>query len=238
MLGRYVYHRNMDVEPSIAFLGALIAVPARANILSALFDGRTLTASELAYAARVTPQTTSSHLAKLVEAKLLTVERHGRHRYYRLAGPEIAEALEPLTLISPHSPVPPRTHAPDVQRLREARFCYDHLAGRLGVVVLEAMLRRRLLIGQGRDFSLSAKGRKFCQELGIEPAQVKAQRRVFARQCLDWSERRPHLAGALGASIAQAFIDRRWIAKARTGRQVTLTEGGRTALGERLGLVL
>jgi DNA-binding transcriptional ArsR family regulator len=94
----------MDVEPSIAFLGALIAVPARANILSALFDGRALTATELAYAARVTPQTTSSHLAKLVEARLITVERQGRHRYYRLAGPQIADALEPLTLISPHSP--------------------------------------------------------------------------------------------------------------------------------------
>lgn len=228
----------MDVEPSIAYLGALIAVPARANILSALFDGRALTASELAYAARVTPQTTSSHLAKLVEAKLLTVERQGRHRYYRLAGPEIADALEPLTLISPHRPVPPRSHAPDMQKLREARFCYDHLAGRLGVLVLDAMLRRGWLIAHGRDLDLSGKGRMFCQALGIEPAQVKAQRRAFARQCLDWSERRPHLAGALGASIAQAFLDRQWIAKARAGRQVTLTEAGRKALGERLGLAL
>jgi DNA-binding transcriptional ArsR family regulator len=228
----------MDVEPSIAFLGALIAVPARANILSALFDGRALTASELAYAARVSPQTTSTHLAKLVAARLLTVERQGRHRYYRLAGPEIADALEPLTLISPHRPVPPRNPASDVQMLREARFCYDHLAGRLGVLVLEAMLQRRLLISEGRDFDLSRHGRTFCQELGIEPVQVKAQRRAFARQCLDWSERRPHLAGALGASIAKAFIDRRWIAKARTGRQVTVTEAGRSALGDRLGLVL
>jgi DNA-binding transcriptional ArsR family regulator len=228
----------MDVEPSIAHLGALIAVPARANILSALFDGGALTAGELAYAARVTPQTTSAHLAKLVEARLLTVERRGRHRYYRLAGPEVADALEPLTLISPHTPVPPRKHVADVQKLREARFCYDHLAGRLGVLVTEAMLRRRLLISQERDFVLSRKGRDFCEELGIQSAQLKAQRRAYARQCLDWSERRPHLAGALGASLAHAFLGRRWIAKARTGREVTVTDAGRTALGERLGLIL
>jgi DNA-binding transcriptional ArsR family regulator len=227
----------MDVEPSIAFLGALIAVPARANILSALFDGRALTAGELAYAARVTPQTTSSHLAKLVDAKLLIVERHGRYRYYRLAGPEIADALEPLTLISPHTPVPARGRTADVQQLREARYCYDHLAGRLGVLVTDAMLDRQLLIPQGRDFDLSPHGREFCEELGIEPTKVKAQRRAFARQCLDWSERRPHLAGALGASIAQAFLDRQWISKARTGRCVTVTETGRTALGNKLGLV-
>src|SRR3712207_4949141 len=164
----------MNVEPSIASLGALIAVPARANILSALFDGQALTASELAYAARVTPQTTSSHLAKLVDAKLLIVERHGRHRYFRLAGPEIADALEPLTLISPHTPVPARGRATDVQQLREARFCYDHLAGRLGVLVTGAMLDRKLLIPQGRDFELSRHGRKFCEELGIEPTTLKA----------------------------------------------------------------
>jgi DNA-binding transcriptional ArsR family regulator len=227
----------MDVEPSIAFLGALIAVPARANILSALFDGRALTASELAYAARVTPQTTSSHLAKLVDAKLLIVERQGRHRYYRLAGPEIADALEPLTLISPHTPVPARGRTTAVQQLREARYCYDHLAGRLGVLVTDAMLDRQLLIPRGRDFDLSPRGHKFCEELGIEPTKVKAQRRAFARPCLDWSERRPHLAGALGAAIAQVFLDRQWISKARTGRCVTVTEAGRKALGDRLGLV-
>ena len=228
----------MDVEPSIASLGALIAVPARANILSALFDGQALTASELACAARVTPQTTSSHLAQLVAARLLAVERHGRHRYYRLAGPEIADALEPLTLISPHAPVPARGRTLEVQQLREARFCYDHLAGRLGVLVTDAMLERKLLIPQGRDFDLSRRGRTFCEELGIEPARVRARRRAFARQCLDWSERRPHLAGALGAAIARAFVDRQWISKAKAGRRVTVTEAGRAALADRVGVVL
>jgi len=200
-----------------------LALPARANILSALFDGRALTASELAYAARVTPQTTSSHLAKLVDAKLLIVERHGRHRYYRLGGPAIADALEPLTLISPHTPVPVRGRTAEVQQLREGRYCYDHLAGRLGVLVTDAMLERQLLIPRSRDFDLSPLGHKFCEELGIEPTKIKAERRTFARRCLDWSERRPHLAGALGASIAQAFLDRQWT--------------GRRAMGDdRLGL--
>lgn len=226
----------MDVEPSIAPLGALIAVPARANILSALFDGRALTASELAYAARITPQTASSHLAKLVDAALLVVERQGRFRYYRLAGPQVADALEPLTLLSPHRPVPVRGRSGDVQQLREARFCYDHIAGHLGVLITDALLDRKFLKSVGQDYKLSRAGVGFCRELGLEPGKIKAQRRVFARRCLDWSERRPHLAGALGASIAQAFIDHGWIERAREGRRITVSEVGRTALGQLLGI--
>ncbi|KAB2848355.1 MAG: helix-turn-helix transcriptional regulator [Hyphomicrobiaceae bacterium] len=233
---RFDYDRNMDVEPSIAALGAMIAVPARANILAALFDGRALTASELAIAARVSPQTTSSHLAKLVDARLLVVERHGRHRYYRLAGPAVAEALEPLTHISPHRPVPGRGKSAELQNLREARMCYDHLAGRLGVLLTEAMVSRNLLKALGREYEVTPRGSKFCKELGIELDKLRSQRRVFARQCLDWSERKPHLAGVLGAAIAQSLIDRGWLTRSSRGRNVILTDAGQSALQDRLKL--
>ena len=226
----------MDAEPSIAPLGALIAVPARANILGALFDGRALTASELAYAARTTAQTASSHLAKLVDAKLLVVERHGRFRYYRLAGPEIADALEALTQISPHKPVPARGQSTELRQLREARFCYDHLAGRLGVLLTDAMLAKGFLIQDDRDYELAAKGETFCREIGLDPEKIAKQRRVFARQCLDWSERRPHLAGSLGAALAAAYVDRKWISRAKHGRSAELTDLGRDAFRKRLNL--
>ncbi len=226
----------MDVEPSIAALGAMIAVPARANILSALFDGRALTASELAFAAGVTAQTTSSHLFKLVDAGLLVVEQSGRHRYYRLSSPAVAEALEPLAHISPHRPTPARGRPRALEQLREARLCYDHLAGRLGVAVTEAMISRGLLVLLGRDFDLSTPGATFCLDLGIDVAAVRAQRRVFARQCLDWSERKLHLSGALGAAIAKSFFDLKWLQRTERARGLVLTDAGRIALKDQIGL--
>lgn len=228
----------MDVEPSIAPLGALIAAPARATILSALFDGRALTASELAYAARITPQTASTHLAKLVEANLLIVERHGRFKYYKIASSDVADALEPLTHISPHKPVPERGKSKKVKQLRNARFCYDHLAGHLGVLVTDAMLDRSFLVAEGRDYELTEGGHSFCKALGIEPDKIRKQRRVFARQCLDWSERRPHLSGSLGAALSKAYVDHMWIIRAKEGRNVTVTDEGRSAFYQRLGVRL
>jgi DNA-binding transcriptional ArsR family regulator len=228
----------MDVEPSIAPLGALIAVPARANMLSALFDGKSLTASELAYSARVTPQTASSHLAKLVDAKLLVVERHGRFRYYKLAGPDVADALEPLTHISPHRPVPVRGRSVDVKQLRDARFCYDHIAGHLGVLLADAMLQKGLLAISNRDFELTQVGISFCESFGMELEKVRSQRRVFARQCLDWSERRPHLAGSLGAEFAKIFVTQGWIIQAKKSRSITVTKVGRDGFKKAFGILL
>jgi DNA-binding transcriptional ArsR family regulator len=234
----YGYHRSMDVEPSIAPLGALIGVPARANMLSAMFDGRALTATELAFAARVTPQTASSHLSKLIDAGLLVAERHGRFRYYRLAGPHVAEALEPLTHISPHRPVPVRGRSDSIRQLREARFCYDHLAGHLGVLITAAMVKNGFLTPSGRDYDLSEAGRSFCADFGLDIESISAQRRVLARQCLDWSERRPHLAGSLGAALANTLLDRGWIAREESGRRVAVTEAGRSGFRHAFGLVL
>src|SRR5262245_30589925 len=219
----------MDAEPSMALIGALVGVPARANILSALFDGRALTATELAFVAGVSPQTTSSHLAKLVDARLLIAEVHGRHRYYRLAGPEIAEALEPLALIVAHKPLPARGRPRELETLRDARMCYDHLAGRLGVTITDALMRQGQIAPVDRDFRVTRRGTRLFQSLGIDLGRVRAERRVFARKCLDWSERRPHMAGALGAAMTTAFLERGWIKRASEGRQVFVSQGGRAA---------
>ncbi len=218
----------MDAEPSMATIGALVGVPARASILSALFDGRALTATELACAAGVSPQTTSSHLAKLVAARFLLVEKHGRHRYFRLASAEIAEALEPLSTLAP-KPVPVRGRSPELARLREARMCYDHLAGRLGVAIADALLRQRMIEMTGRDFRVMRAGAILCRKLDIDLNLLQAERRVFARQCLDWSERRPHMSGALGAALAHAFQAQGWIARPRRGRVVYVSDTGRRA---------
>ena len=220
----------MDVEPSFAVVGALIGVPARANMLSALMDGRAQTATELALQAGVTPQTASSHLAKLTDAKLLVGERHGRHRYYRLASPAVAEAIEPLTQLVANRPVPMRRRSRALEELRAARMCYDHLAGALGVGLTQAMAAAGHLEAEGRDFRVTAAGERFLAGLGIDVAAARRRRRVFARQCLDWSERRPHLGGALGAALAGRCLDQGWLRREPYGRRVLVTDAGRPAL--------
>lgn len=219
-------------EPSIARIGALIGVPARANMLAALMDGRALTATELTLAAGVSAQTASSHLAKLTEAGLLAAAQQGRHRYYRLAGPEVAEFLEPLTRLVGHRPVPHRRPSKQLLELRAARMCYDHLAGQLGVAIGQSLQARGLLAPEGTDFRLTEAGQDFLEGLGLDVAAARTRRRAFARQCLDWSERRPHLGGALGAALAQTLLDRKWIRRDLKGRKVTVTPGGRAALDE------
>jgi DNA-binding transcriptional ArsR family regulator len=220
----------MDVEPSIAALGALIGTPARATILSALFDGRALTATELAMAAGITPQTASSHLNKLSEAQLIVAERHGKFRYYKLAGPHVAEALEPLTLLSPHKPVPHRARSKSDAEAREARFCYDHIAGRLGVAVTSAMVAMGCLKEIGRDYVITDTGRAFLEKLEIDVDAIGTQRRVLARKCLDWSERKPHVSGSLGAALAATFTAKGWLKRAKYGRQAIISEQGKRAM--------
>lgn len=222
----------MSVDPSFALVGALIGVPARANMMAALMDGRAQTASELAFVAGVTPQTASSHLAKLTDAGLLAVEKQGRHRYYRFASPAVAEAIEPLTHLTPSSRVPERRRAlvRRVGDLRSARLCYDHLAGRLGVALTDSLLKRRYLRRVEGDFLVGPKGRAFLDDLGIDVVAAESQRRHFARCCLDWSERRPHLGGALGAALAERLLRNKWLRRDRKSRKVIMTSLGEAAL--------
>lgn len=228
----------MDAEPSIALIGAMIGTPTRANMLAALFDGRALTATELCQGAGVSPATGSEHLAKLVDAGLLICEQHGRHRYFRLASPQVAEALEPLVHLVSAKPVPIRTLSKSAQRLRHARLCYDHFAGKLGVEITASMLNQGWLSPEGQDYQLKPPGEVFCAKIGINLAQVRSRRRHFARQCLDWSERRPHLAGALGAAIADLAFAKGWVERTHQRREVSVTQAGLAAFRAAFGVDL
>ncbi|GAC1338873.1 MAG: hypothetical protein NVSMB26_26520 [Beijerinckiaceae bacterium] len=190
----------------IAEVAALMGDVARANMLAALMDGRALTAFELAQSAHVTPQTASSHLAKLTQAHLLEMEKQGRHRYFRLASPRVAETLElVLNLVADG---PPR-HRP-VSRIdttmRTARSCYDHIAGRLGVGLADCLVARGFVVIDTDAGEVTPAGLRFLQELGADLAPRSKSRRVFCRPCLDWTERRHHLAGHVGAALAQHCI--------------------------------
>jgi DNA-binding transcriptional ArsR family regulator len=217
----------MVTGPSFAMLGALLGDPARANILDALTEGRAFTAKELAYHARVTAPTASSHLARLLDANLVTVERSGRHRFYRIVDPALADLLEQLAVYLPHRPVPERRRSRAPGRLREARLCYDHLAGRLGVAITESMLSQGHLETLAQDYGVTASGIRFFARLGIDLENVKNQRRAFARRDLDWSERRHHVGGALGAALTSMFIGREWLRPFPRDRRVELTAAGR-----------
>ncbi len=225
----------MDADVNIASVAALVADPARARMLTALMDGRARTAKELAYGARVTPQTASSHLAKLLRARLLAMERQSRHRYFRLAAPGVGNAIEALMAVSPAHLRAAASEGP-LDGLRMARTCYDHLAGRIGVSVTDAMVRRRLLTPTGRDYRLTAAGERVLARLGVDMDRARRERRAFARQCLDWSERRAHLAGALGAAVAERFLDLRWVQRVEEERTLTLTPRGVRGLRTWFGL--
>ncbi|WP_425450319.1 ArsR/SmtB family transcription factor [Virgifigura deserti] len=228
----------MNAGPHIAEVAALIGDPARANILTALMDGRALTATELSYRAGVSPQTTSGHLAKLTESGLLAVESQGRHRYFRLATPAVAQAVEALMMLTTHTPPRYRPPSREDQAIRLARTCYDHLAGKLGVAVTEALLDRACIEPVGRDYRVTATGDAFLRDLGIDLDKAKRQRRAFARQCLDWSERRPHLAGALGAALATRGFELGWISRAGDGRALQVSAAGHKALNDLFGVAL
>ena len=225
----------MHAEANIAAVAALVGDPTRARMLTSLMDGRARTAKELAYGAHITPQTASSHLAKLLRARLLAMERQSRHRYFRLAAPSVGHAVEALMAVSPTRPRPTRAEGP-LDGLRLARTCYDHLAGRLGVMVTEAMVRRRVLKPAGRDFLLTGPGERLLGRLGVDVAQSRQERRAFARQCLDWSERRAHLAGALGAAVARRCLDLCWVHHVGEERTLALTPQGRRGLRTWFGI--
>lgn len=229
------YRRTMDVELNLAAVGVLVGDRARARMLTALMDGRARTAKELAYSAGITPQTASSHLAKLIGARLLAMERQSRHRYFRLATPAVGHAVEALMAVSPTRP-PVSAAVPPLDGLRLARTCYDHLAGRLGVAVTDAMVRRGLLKRAGRAFVLTAPGERLLHRLGVDVVKSRKERRVFARQCLDWSERRAHLAGALGAAVARRCLDLQWVRPVEDDRTLTLTAQGMRGLRKWFGI--
>jgi hypothetical protein len=203
-----------------------------------LLSGKTLPAGELARAARITPQTASSHLAKLVEGGLLVVEMSGRHRYYRLAGHEVAYAIEALNAIATHKPIRSLKEYDQSKALRYARTCYDHIAGEVGVGLTDRLLALGMIEPSGRDFVVNKQGYDRFKRFGIDVASVQKAPRHFARQCLDWSERRHHIAGGLGAAITNRLFELEWITRIPGGRAVRLTDAGLNGLADEFGLKL
>ncbi|RDJ23674.1 transcriptional regulator [Bosea caraganae] len=221
--------------PYLAEIAHLMGDPARANMLHALMDGRALTAKELAYLAGVAPQTASGHLARLLQGGLLAVAVQGRHRYYRLAGAEVATALEGLMVLVGSQPTSRKLPSRVGEELSQARTCYDHFAGRLGIGIHDALVAGGHLSVADGGYGLTRPGVEVFMALGIDPAQASSKsRRAALRPCLDWSERRPHLAGSLAAALACRCFEVGWVLRKKDSRAVTLTDQGREALESRL----
>jgi DNA-binding transcriptional ArsR family regulator len=222
--------------PIIAEIATLVGDPARATMVSALLDGRALTASELAFAARITPQTASSHLAKLTEAGLLSVVRDGRHRYFRLASPAVVEMIEGIVAVALEKRPRFRPLSRQARALDAARICYDHLAGRLSVDLTDAFVAREYVVRDDKAAEITIPGRRFFTAFGIELSTRRSTGRRFCRLCLDWTERRPHIAGALGAAITNRYFDLGWLERMKRGHAVIVTPLGRQGFRETFGI--
>jgi DNA-binding transcriptional ArsR family regulator len=216
----------------MAEIGFLVGDPARANMLNALLDGRAKTAGELAFFARVQPQTASLHLRRLVEANLLTVLQQGRHRYFRLASPAVGRMLEAISEVAAGTPQRYRPASPKDEALRAARMCYDHLAGRLAVEIAESLVTQGAVILDPDGGELTERGFSLFERAGIDVAAGSSQRRAFCRPCLDWTERRFHIAGAVGAAIARHSLVQGWIERMRDTRALKVTVKGRIELAK------
>ncbi len=222
---------------SVSDIAAAIGEPARARILYSLVDGHARTSTELSVVANVSPSTTSVHLDRLRNAHLINVSVQGKHRFYNLAGPDVARALEGLSVLagSRRENTIPRTST----RLRAARTCYDHLAGSLGVLLHDRMQALNWLsrqVGEHKAYELSTDGVRALQAVGIQVAPLQGLRRRFACPCLDWSERRPHLGGALGAALLEVALKRKWVIQDLDSRALDVTPFGRRELVARFGL--
>jgi DNA-binding transcriptional ArsR family regulator len=223
---------RQGADPGVADVAALIGDPVRAAMLFAVLDGGELPASELAFRSGASAQSASAHLGKLVDGGLLTVKAAGRQRLFRIASAEVAHVMETLSTIAKPVRIVALGQSESMQRLREARSCYDHLAGRLGVSLTEHFVDREMLhLGDG-SFDLTRPGMEFFVGLGVDVERARASRRSFARACIDWTERRPHLAGSLGASLLDLFFSRKWIARNKRDRSLSLTEEGRAQFSQ------
>jgi DNA-binding transcriptional ArsR family regulator len=217
----------MKLGPDIALVASLVGDPARANMLTALMSGQALTATELAQEAGVTPQTASSHLAKLEAGGLVMPQKQGRYRYFRLKDSEVASALESLAGLADHAGHSRVRTGPKDPAMRQARVCYDHLAGEFGVRMFDHLTQKRMVAFHDTELTLTPVGRRFCVEFGIDLDDVNKARRPLCRACLDWSMRRNHLAGALGSAMLNRIFALKWARRERASRVVSFTPNGR-----------
>ncbi len=227
----------MSTPARVAEIGALVGDPGRAAMLYAVVDGRALTACELANVAGVTPQTASGHLGRLIEGKAMAVTKQGRHRYYRLASPEVAHLLESLMQFSAMTAPPKVRTGPRDPALKAFRSCYDHLAGGLAVAVADRLVERGQIELAEDGGLITDAGQSFFAELGIDLSSgEKKSSRPLCRPCLDWSERRPHLAGRLGAQLMNFYLQQRWFRRAERPRTLSLTRAGEAGFKQAFGL--
>ncbi|GAA0339130.1 winged helix-turn-helix domain-containing protein [Bacillus carboniphilus] len=226
------------MNPNMASIAALISDPSRAAILTSLLDGRFHPASSLAYIAGIKPQTASFHLRKLHEADLLQVNQQGRHRYYGLKNHDVAKVLETFLLISPDTEMRSFKQVTQDKAIRYARTCYDHLAGNIGVKVTESMLSIGYLEDSKNSFVLTEKGEDFFNELQIDLAQIKKKRRKYIDKCLDWSERKYHISGAIGNALLVKFLELNWIRRVPDSRAIKITKLGERELKIMFGITL
>jgi len=224
------------MEEQFKKIAALIGDPVRATILWSLMDGRSMSASELAVTSDTSPQNMSMHLSKLLKAGLLVAESQGRQRYYQFSRKEIAQALEAMTLLIPYPKAEHRMIASHEPEITYCRTCYDHLAGKIGVAVADSLFKQRL-IRQAKDgLLLTARGTSWFAEMGLDVEKLKQQRRAFLRPCIDWSERRPHVAGSLAAALLEKMFELAWIRRVRNSRAVVITDAGRKALYKKFNI--
>jgi len=221
---------------NISEVASLLADPARVAMLTALLDGEARPAGELARVARLSPQAASAHLAKLTVAQLLVRAREGRHHYFRMARPEVGLALEALAVVTPAAEHSMLRESRETRALRFARTCYDHLAGGVAVQLADALVRKQLLSRGVREYQLTHSGEAFLESLGVEMSRLRQSRRVPARACLDWTERKYHVAGSVGAELLRVFCAKGWVVRQTGTRAVRLTGNGRTQIGRLLNL--
>ena len=226
----------MDTEDRFGQMASLLGEPARARILWALLDGKALTATELALRAAVSPQSASMHLGKLVQAGWLLVEHQGRHRYYHLASREVAYAIEAIANLMPADGEGNIGSGLTNGHIKYCRSCYDHLAGKAGVAVTDALLRKNLLQPADGRYEATPAGVKWLAALEIDVVELMGLRRVFARPCLDWSERRHHVAGSLGAALLEKMLADDWLRRVRHSRAIVVTARGEKKFSQLLGL--
>ena len=226
----------MITGPIIAEIAAVVGDPTRATILSALLDGGALSASELARAAGITPQTASSHLAKLTAVGLLSAARSGRHRHFRLASATVADMIDGIVAVALAKRPRYQPLSRHARALNAARVCFDHLAGRLSVDLTDALVARKYVVPDGEAADITRAGARFLTTFGIELPHRTSTRRHLCRLCLDWTERRPHIAGAVGAAITRRCFDLGWMERTKGSQAVAVTPRGRRGFRETFGV--
>jgi len=225
-----------QANANLAIVASLVSKGSRAAMLTAMLDGRYHPASELAYMAGIKPQTASFHLSKMADAGIVSVVQQGRHRYYGIRDPEVARMLESLLSIAPPAEIKSLRQADEDRAIRSARTCYDHLAGKLGIQLTASLLKMGVLDENHQQFEVTASGEAFFKNFRIDLDQARAKRRSFSHKCLDWSERRHHLAGALGSVLLEKLLELKWIERLPKTRAVRVTEEGKKGFKATFGI--